>query len=325
MSSSPWLLRRLAGITGTDIAAILGKHPYKTAFDVWASKTGRAEALDLSDSEPVFWGNVLEPVVASEFARRTGRSFVSPQDWATDGRKALTLDHDGTDKHMVEIIKSPIHVVTPDGHIQAWKPLPWLESQEAQEGPGTLEIKTTAAWLKSDWVDGAPEYHKFQSGYNAAVAGHSWFSLAGLVGGQELLTYDYGVDDDTAAWLLDVAAKFWTDHVLGDREPAPVAADAKQWGNVHPKDDGSSIELDAVYFASLDERREELRAQAKKIDSELSEINMSIKAALGDSTTGVAPGVAQYTLKQQHRKESVTAASSFRVLRRKSLKPKESK
>jgi putative phage-type endonuclease len=49
----------------------MGLSPYKSAVQLWLEKTGQAEPPDLSDSEPVIWGNVLEDAVAAEFSRRT--------------------------------------------------------------------------------------------------------------------------------------------------------------------------------------------------------------------------------------------------------------
>lgn len=38
---SEFLARRMAGIGGSDIAAVLGLSPYKTALQLWMEKTGR--------------------------------------------------------------------------------------------------------------------------------------------------------------------------------------------------------------------------------------------------------------------------------------------
>ena len=66
-TKSPWLERRLRGITGTDVAAILGIHKYRSALDVWGEKTGRLPAPDLGDSEAVYWGIRLESDLVATF------------------------------------------------------------------------------------------------------------------------------------------------------------------------------------------------------------------------------------------------------------------
>ncbi|RXJ70761.1 hypothetical protein CS022_22280 [Veronia nyctiphanis] len=65
--------QRRLGIGGSDVAAILGLSPYRTAYEVWEEKTGRSEPDDLSDNDRVHFGNELEDVVAREYARRTGQ------------------------------------------------------------------------------------------------------------------------------------------------------------------------------------------------------------------------------------------------------------
>ena len=51
-----WLAERRSGIGGSDIAAILGLSPWKTAVDVWLDKTGQREDDTVGDAEAVRWG-----------------------------------------------------------------------------------------------------------------------------------------------------------------------------------------------------------------------------------------------------------------------------
>jgi len=57
-------------IGGSDAAAILGLSPYNTAVTLWMEKTGQTETTDDTPSEPAAWGNLLEDVVAREYASR---------------------------------------------------------------------------------------------------------------------------------------------------------------------------------------------------------------------------------------------------------------
>jgi putative phage-type endonuclease len=61
--------KRKRYIGGTDVSAILGMSPWRTPWDVWASKTGRAE--DVRTSEAMRWGTALEPVVLAEYEFQT--------------------------------------------------------------------------------------------------------------------------------------------------------------------------------------------------------------------------------------------------------------
>ena len=67
-----WHTRRLLGIGGSEVAAVLGLDVLgnKTPFDVWRKKTGQ----DSSSFSNRFteWGHILEDVVARHFADVTG-------------------------------------------------------------------------------------------------------------------------------------------------------------------------------------------------------------------------------------------------------------
>lgn len=74
MTRTEWLMDRQKGIGGSDVATILGLNKWKAPYQLWLEKTGQIE-IEESDSEPAYWGNVLEEVVAKEFTERTGKKF----------------------------------------------------------------------------------------------------------------------------------------------------------------------------------------------------------------------------------------------------------
>ena len=63
---------RMTGIGGSDAPIVAGMHPYRQPYDLWLEKTGQAEPENLDDKDVVHFGNVLEPVCAEEYMRRTG-------------------------------------------------------------------------------------------------------------------------------------------------------------------------------------------------------------------------------------------------------------
>lgn len=68
---------RQTGLGGSDIAAVVGWHPWKRAYDVWMDKIGIAPP-DEMESEAAYWGKVLEPVLCDEYARRENVRLVHP-------------------------------------------------------------------------------------------------------------------------------------------------------------------------------------------------------------------------------------------------------
>ena len=71
-----WLAVRKQGIGSSDAAAAVGLNPYKSQLELWLEKTGRDTSLpklDPQDEEsPAYWGNILEPIVATHYTRRSG-------------------------------------------------------------------------------------------------------------------------------------------------------------------------------------------------------------------------------------------------------------
>ena len=72
MDKNQWLKQRQRGIGGSDISAVLGVNPWKTSYDLWLEKTGRAP-LETATTPAMQRGTILEPVVADLYAEETGR------------------------------------------------------------------------------------------------------------------------------------------------------------------------------------------------------------------------------------------------------------
>ena len=60
---------------GSDAAAVLHADPFKTALRVWLEKIGRADPV--TETDPMFWGKILEDPVAKVAADRIGAKIVA--------------------------------------------------------------------------------------------------------------------------------------------------------------------------------------------------------------------------------------------------------
>ena len=67
MPREQWLELRRRGIDGSDASVILGLNPWKTQMDLWLEKTG--EFTEDEDNEKMYWGRILEDIVAQEFSK----------------------------------------------------------------------------------------------------------------------------------------------------------------------------------------------------------------------------------------------------------------
>ena len=73
MSKKEWENLRASTIGGSDAAAILGLNPHKSAYALWAEKTGKVIPEDISQKEAVRLGTDLEDYVAHRFMEATGK------------------------------------------------------------------------------------------------------------------------------------------------------------------------------------------------------------------------------------------------------------
>lgn len=187
--TAQWLEARKQGIGGSDASAILGLNPYATPLTVWLEKTGQTPAADLSDNEKVYWGTVLEDVVANEFRKRN------------PGYKVQRLNA------MLWSVENPYMFASVDRIIT-----------NPEGDKGILEIKTCGERRKSDWEDGIPDYYLPQVNHYLAVTGYGYFAVAVLIGGQEYRQYFYERDDEDIAYLKVRESQFWQ-HVLDGTMP----------------------------------------------------------------------------------------------------------
>lgn len=67
-----WLKQRSKGLGGSDAGAVMGLNPYKSAYTLWAEKTGLASSY-VPENEAIRLGNDLEEYVAKRFAERENK------------------------------------------------------------------------------------------------------------------------------------------------------------------------------------------------------------------------------------------------------------
>lgn len=234
-----WLAYRRQGIGSSDAAAAVGLNPYQSPLELWLVKTGRDEHLPAVDSEddssPMFWGTVLEPVVAERYARRTGHKV---------RRCNAVLQHPDPDKSwMLANIDREI-VGHPDVQI--------------------LECKTAGEFGARLWRDGVPEYVQCQVQHQLAVTGKQAADVAVLICGQELRIHHIERDDALIAHLIELERRFWQ-YVVTDTPPPADGSESAGTAllALYPFDRGDTLDLSqdqefSTVFASLVAVRSEL-------------------------------------------------------------------
>lgn len=290
MRRDEWLDERKSGIGASEAAIVLGLSPWKSPLALYAEKIGVPEPTE--ETEAMEWGRRLERPIAEKFAETTGRLVELNDD--------LTID-----RHP----EFPFILATLDA----------TQYSEDRDGPGVLEIKTTNAARKREWIEsGPPQFYLVQVQHQLCVTGRRWGSIAVLFGGQEFAWFDVERND---AFIDEVLVpelrSFW--ERIEKRIPPP--ADGS---------DSSRKALEALYpvrhvedpvvlpghLIDLDLELTEINAQIKELQARKRAIENAIIEALQGADSGVLANGVKYTYREQTRKSYVVPETTFRVLRR---------
>jgi putative phage-type endonuclease len=280
-----WLEARRSGLGSSDAPVALGLSPWRSRLQLYAEKIGvepEAEA-----GEPAYWGSILEPHVLERFAKETGRT------------------------------------VTRAGVLLRSRPRPWqLATLDGQQfdaargvGPGFVEVKCTS--LGGRWDEGVPPYVTAQVQHQLAVTGYTWGSVAVLFNGRDFHWVDVERDDGMIAWLNEAELAFWRAvEKLEPPDPLGTDDDRKTIARLFPEaTNPDPLVLDGSWL-DLDERRDEIQTEAKRLGAEELEIENRIKLAIGEHAAAILPNGVTYTYKKQTRKGYTVEPAEFRVLRR---------
>ena len=252
VDEAKWLENRKKGIGGSDIAAIAGRSPWSTAYQMWMTKTGQFDELQRPEqNESARWGNLLETVVADEWAKRSGRKYIHIP-------VMLSKDSD------------PFMLANVDGFVL---------SDDMSTITGILEIKTTSAFNSHVWEVGPiPEYYMCQVNWYCGVTGLSEFTIACLVGGQRLYYYDFPALTDLINELQEAGRKFWLVNVEQFIEPEITGGDMELMKDLAADADE---ELEPIIYEDQEtENLAEAYCNVRAKKGELEKIQEIIKAQL---------------------------------------------
>jgi putative phage-type endonuclease len=217
LNREQWLNVRKGGIGSSDAAAAVGLNPYKSQLELWMEKTGRDDNLPKVDpydeSSPMYWGTLLEPIVAAHYTRRTGNKV----------------------RRVNAVWQHPYQ--------------PWMLANLDREVMGApdvqiLECKTAGINGARLWKDGVPEYVQLQVMHQLAVTGHKAADVAVLIGGQELQVHRIERDESLISNLTELERQFWG-YVERNEAPPADGSDSADLALrcLYPKDGGQVLDL----------------------------------------------------------------------------------
>ena len=270
-----WLNYRRRGIGGSDVAAILGVSPFRTARDIYYDKLG-VVAVEPDDSNwvPLEVGNLLEDLVARIFQKKTGyRIFKIKKMFQHPRYPFMLADVD----YFAEL---------PDGTI------------------ALVEIKTTNYNAKDNWwLDGreiVPVYYELQGRHYMAVMDYDRVFFCCLYGNteDEVIIRDIRRDMAYEEEMIFLEQAFWQENIL-KRIPPPYVEDGdlvlesvRMYSE--PADpDVEAITLDFTQMAMLaqylqmQQEKSRLDAESKSLETAMKRLRGRIASEMGASCRAV--------------------------------------
>lgn len=264
LAREDWLAVRKRGIGSSDAAAAVGLNPYKSPLELWMEKTGRDGALPKADphdeESPLYWGTLLEPIVAAHYSRRSGNRV---------RRVNAVLQH--PEPQLSWMLANLDREVLGAGDVQI------------------LECKTAGLNGARLWKEGVPEYVQLQVMHQLAVTGKQAADVAVLLGGQQLEIHRIERDERLIARLIRLEQQFWQYVVTDTPPPADGSASADAALRcLFPEDSGQRLDFTrdrqlSAAFAELQAVREALAAQEHRE----AQLKQTLQQAMGDASRAV--------------------------------------
>lgn len=234
-----WLRERKNYLGGTDLAAIAGLSPYRTALDVYLDKT--SDDINEETNSAMRWGNLLEEAVAEAYSEDTGKmvwKWLQPIKHKEYPFLAANIDR-------------------------------WVGDREY-----VLECKTAGFNKGKEWGDSGtdqiPESYLIQVAYYASICDVPKVDIAVLIGGQDFRIYTYNRNKELEEKLIKIACNFWYNHV--EKRIPPKCVNTRDTFNLFPQSNYQEI----VAEDNIIQKWEELKA-AKAEESRIADTIEKLK------------------------------------------------
>jgi len=241
-----WLRERKNYLGGSDLGAIAGLNPYRTALDVYLNKT--SDDIRCETSPAMRWGNLLEDIIAEEYGRIRGCRIEQPSQPIIHSKyKFLGANIDR-----------------------------WVISSDL---PYILECKTAGFTKAKEWgdigTDAVPESYLVQVAYYAAICDVAKVDIAVLIGGQDFRIYTYERNRELEEKLIKIACNFWHNHI--EKRIPPKCVNTRDTFNLFPQSNYQEIVAEDNIIKKLEELKmaklaeEQIQETIEKLKVEIQE------------------------------------------------------
>lgn len=257
ISHTEWLKMRKHGIGGSDAAAVCGLSRWRGPLDVYRDKT--SDKIEEKETPAIHWGNVMEPVLRAEFAKRSG----------------LVVEEV---PFLFNCHEFPFMIANVDGI-----------AREKDGSVSLIEIKTANSFAVKDWDNGLPQEYYIQVQHYMSVLDLAKSYIVVLIGGNDFRIEEIPRDDETIQTIINLEAAFWRENILTLTPPAPDATSGDALNGLYPTSNGTSVilgrEADDIISDLESCKQMEDQLKAARAESE-----NALKAMLGEAECAKTPG-----------------------------------
>ena len=243
-----WLRERKNYLGGSDLGAIAGLNPYRTALDVYLDKT--SDDIRCETSPAMRWGTLLEDTIAKEYAEVTGQTIeIEPNTIYHPSMKFLGANIDR-----------------------------WVGDKEY-----VLECKTAGFTRGKEWgeegTDQIPESYLVQVAYYAAICAVPKIDIAVLIGGQDFRIYTYERTKELEDKLIKIACNFWHNHI--EKMIPPKCVSTRDTFNLFPQSNYHEIVAESNIIEKLQELKG-AKEEESMIQSTIEKLKTDIQEFMRD-------------------------------------------
>lgn len=245
--SPVWHAIRQQGIGGSDVAALLGISPYKSAYQLYLEKRGEYDPLTETETRQMYWGRRHESLILEEYAIETQREVIVPG---------------GVFRH----VDMPFMLASLDGVAEGR--VVEGKASRIQKGwgePGTADI---------------PWHYILQCQHYLTVTGFQEADVAVLIGGDDFRIYTVYGDAELQGMLVEAEEQFWRQVLKGDPPtPRTVAEAQHRFRDVMPEPVKAEQEiLDVIH------RLKSVRTTIKEYQEYEDKYIVKVMNAMGEKT-----------------------------------------
>ena len=246
-----WMEDRRLGVGASEIAVLFNLSPWQNIQELWEEKV---HGCSYEPGVEIFhWGHAMEPLIAAEFARRTGETVAEPETMISIGQKP---------HHRASLDRVILENGVPDA---------------------ALELKNLNESRYAEYRAAGPSIgYLLQLQYQMFVADLPYGYLAVLFGGQRFASWRVVASPSVQREIIRRVDLFW--EYVQNKERPPETFGGR---GVAKRESNELVLTDPTWETKLLEL-EDLRLQKTKIEKQEKVLKQQIKETMGDFTKATA-------------------------------------